>query len=149
HKTSQSSVLYSTENLSCEMSLRGELEGQEEEVTVFAGSSARDVSHARRLWSSVSLPPPLELRPAAAAHVRQRLPVFRPRSSGPAERPQSRRRQEEEVAVRRSQVLDLLRRQRELQLCRERRSTRGGADSMEEEEEKNEEKELVRQLQQR
>ncbi|XP_023813025.1 UPF0722 protein C11orf88 homolog [Oryzias latipes] len=138
------------------MSLRGELEGQEEEVTVFAGSSARDVSHARRLWSSVSLPPPLELRPAAAAHVRQRLPVFRPRSSGPAERPQSRRRQEErrrceeEVAVRRSQIPDLLRRQRELQLCRERRSTRGGADSMEEEEEEEEEeKELVRQLQQR
>uniref|UniRef100_A0A3P9HLX3 Cilia- and flagella-associated protein HOATZ n=1 Tax=Oryzias latipes TaxID=8090 RepID=A0A3P9HLX3_ORYLA len=122
-----------------------------DEVTVFAGSSARDVSHARRLWSSVSLPPPLELRPAGA-DVRQRLPVFRPRSSGPAERPQSRRRQEErrrceeEVAVRRSQVLDLLRRQRELQLCRERRSTRGGADSMEkeEEEEKNEEKELWR-----
>uniref|UniRef100_A0A3B3C473 Cilia- and flagella-associated protein HOATZ n=1 Tax=Oryzias melastigma TaxID=30732 RepID=A0A3B3C473_ORYME len=132
---------------------------EHEEVTVFSGSSAADASHARRLWSSASLPPPLELRPAAA-DVRQRLPVSRPRRSGPAaapgaaERPQSaaavRRRQEErrryeEAAVRRSQILDLLRRQRERRMQKEVQVWRERRSSPREEEE--EEEELVRQLQ--
>ncbi|KAF0033213.1 hypothetical protein F2P81_015503 [Scophthalmus maximus] len=43
-------------------------------VTVFDGSAPEDVSHARRLWSSVSLLPPLEAR-LVAADVRQRLPT--------------------------------------------------------------------------
>ncbi|KAK9517502.1 hypothetical protein VZT92_022869 [Zoarces viviparus] len=55
-------------------------------LTVFEGSSSGDVSHARLLWSSLSLLPPLESR-LVSADTRQRLPVSRPQrsssSSGP------------------------------------------------------------------
>ncbi|KAK9517506.1 hypothetical protein VZT92_022873 [Zoarces viviparus] len=59
-------------------------------LTVFEGSSSGDVSHARLLWSSLSLLPPLESRLVSrlvSADTRQRLPVSRPQrsssSSGP------------------------------------------------------------------
>ncbi|KAL0995003.1 hypothetical protein UPYG_G00130520 [Umbra pygmaea] len=42
--------------------------------TVFDGSSLQDVSHAKQLWASLSLLPPLESR-LVSADIRQRLPV--------------------------------------------------------------------------
>ncbi|KAM9439136.1 cilia- and flagella-associated protein HOATZ [Salvelinus alpinus] len=42
--------------------------------TVFDGSSPEDVSHAKQLWTSLSLLPPLESR-LVNADIRQRLPI--------------------------------------------------------------------------
>lgn len=105
---------------------------------VFDGSSPADVSHARKLWSSVSLLPPLESR-LQSADIRQRLPVSRPQRdctvAGPTPKRSSpephgvlqRRREEEEeerrryvaVADRRREILALLRRQREQRIHEE------------------------------
>ncbi|KAG8006552.1 UPF0722 protein C11orf88-like protein [Nibea albiflora] len=105
--------------------------------TVFDGSSPEDVSHARQLWSSLSLLPPLESR-LVSADIRQRLPVSRPqqRSStaaataaalGPIKPPSGpalRQRQEERqryaiMADQRREILALLRRQREQRIQKE------------------------------
>ncbi|XP_068605793.1 cilia- and flagella-associated protein HOATZ [Brachionichthys hirsutus] len=103
---------------------------------VFDGSSPDDVSHARQLWSSLSLLPPQESR-LVSADVRQRLPVSRPQRGGtaaaPAPGPPSvdspRQRREERqryeaMADRRKEILALLRRQREQRIQKE--LTRGG-----------------------
>ncbi|KAM9843902.1 cilia- and flagella-associated protein HOATZ [Aulostomus maculatus] len=52
----------------------------EEHFTMFAGSCPEDVSHARLLWKSLSLPPPQESR-LVSLDIRQRLPVSRPQGS--------------------------------------------------------------------
>lgn len=129
--------------------MSGQAEPPEQEdfdqlFTVFDGSSPEDVSHARQLWSSLSLLPPLESR-LVSADIRQRLPVSRPqrrrRSStaaaaaaapaGPrhsAPQPPSvaalRQRREERqryaaMAEQRREILALLRRQREQRVRRE------------------------------
>lgn len=104
--------------------------------TVFDGSSPEDVSHARQLWSSLSLLPPLESR-LVSADIRQRLPVSRPQRSSAASAPGPRRstqeppsvpalrqRQEERrryvaMADQRREILALLRRQREQRIQKE------------------------------
>lgn len=100
--------------------------------TVFDGSSPEDVSHARQLWSSLSLLPPQESR-LVSADIRQRLPMSRPQrsSTGPktsAPQPPSvpvlRQRQEERqrylnMADQRREILALLRRQREQRIQKE------------------------------
>ncbi|XP_018540178.1 cilia- and flagella-associated protein HOATZ [Lates calcarifer] len=109
--------------------------------TVFDGSSPEDVSHARQLWSSLSLLPPLESR-LVSADIRQRLPVSRPQqqqqqrsgtaaASGPRASaleplsvPALRQRQEERqryaaMADQRREILALLRRQREQRIQKE------------------------------
>lgn len=104
---------------------------------VFDGSSQADVSHARLLWSSVSLLPPQESR-LQSADIRQRLPVSRPQRdstvagptpirSSPEPHGVLRRRWEEEeerrryvaMADRRREILALLRRQREQRIHEE------------------------------
>ncbi|KAK7877589.1 hypothetical protein WMY93_031705 [Mugilogobius chulae] len=104
-------------------------------VTVFEGSSPEDVSHAKRLWSSLSLLPPQESR-LVSADIRQRLPVSRPQqrstaaSSGPVTEPQimvtarekqrlDERRRYEAMAENRRQILGLLRKQREQRIQKE------------------------------
>nr|XP_040047333.1 cilia- and flagella-associated protein HOATZ [Gasterosteus aculeatus aculeatus] len=111
--------------------VRGDLEPF---FTVFDGSSPADASHARLLWSSLSLLPPLESR-LVSADVRQRLPVSRPQrrsggtgpegaappptpSSEPALRLEERRRYAA-MADQRRETLARLRRQREQRLRRE------------------------------
>ncbi|KAG7219368.1 hypothetical protein INR49_019074 [Caranx melampygus] len=108
--------------------------------TVFDGSSPEDVSHARQLWSSLSLMPPLESR-LVSADIRQRLPVSRPQRSStaaaaaaaeppkprapePPSVPALRQRQEERqryaaMADQRKEILALLRRQREQRIQKE------------------------------
>ncbi|KAK5884518.1 hypothetical protein CesoFtcFv8_018331 [Champsocephalus esox] len=103
--------------------------------TVFDGSSPEDVSHARQLWSSLSLLPPLESR-LVSADIRQRLPVSRPqrsssagpKPSAPAPQPPSvsalRQRREEKqryaaMADQRREILTLLSRQREHRIQKE------------------------------
>lgn len=105
--------------------------------TVFDGSSPEDVSHARQLWSSLSLMPPLESR-LVSADIRQRLPVSRPQRSStaaaaepakhrvpePPSVPSLRQRQEERqryaaMADQRKEILALLRRQREQRIQKE------------------------------
>lgn len=115
--------------------LTGNMSVQEFErlYTVFDGSSPEDVSHARRLWSSLSLLPPLESR-LVSADIRQRLPVSRPQRSGASAakagaaealgEPCLRQRQEERrryaaMAEQRREILALLRRQREQRIQRE------------------------------
>lgn len=101
--------------------------------TVFDGSSPEDVSHARQLWSSLSLLPPLESR-LVSADIRQRLPVSRPQRSStagpkliapvPPSVPALRQRQEERqryvaMADQRREILALLGRQREQRIQKE------------------------------
>ncbi|KAG7505037.1 hypothetical protein JOB18_021739 [Solea senegalensis] len=92
-------------------------------LTVFEGSAPDDVSHARRLWSALSLLPPLESR-LVSADIRQRLPVCRPQRgrasapvpqsvSAPVRQRQEERRRYEAMAEQRREILALLRRQRE------------------------------------
>lgn len=102
----------------------------EQFFTVFDGSSPEDVSHARQLWSSLSLLPPLESR-LVSADIRQRLPVSRPQRSSakpaaaePPGVPALQQRQEERqryVAMgdQRREILALLRRQREQRIQKE------------------------------
>lgn len=99
-------------------------------LIVFDGSSPAEVSHARQLWRSMILLPPLESR-LLAAEIRQRLPVSRPQRPAPkpgtAEPPAApalRQRREERqrfaaMAERRREILALLRRQREQRIQRE------------------------------
>ncbi|XP_031174622.1 protein Hoatz homolog [Sander lucioperca] len=102
--------------------------------TVFDGSSPEDVSHARQLWSSLSLLPPLESR-LVSADIRQRLPVSRTQhhfqnimSKHPVPQPPSvpalRQRREERqryvaMADQRREILALLGRQREQRIQKE------------------------------
>ncbi|CAL8275193.1 unnamed protein product [Lota lota] len=107
-------------------------------LTVFEGSSPGDVSHAKRLWGSVSLLPPLESC-LISSDIRQRLPVARssgsrtsagpgatcpgkPRSGGGQEEKEEeveRRRRCESMALRREEILGLLWSQRERRLRKE------------------------------
>lgn len=121
------------------MSAQSESLEEEKYLTVFEGSSPEDVSHARRLWSSLSLLPPQESR-LVSADIRQRLPVSRPQRStatGPSvsvpeppalalarqrERQEERRRYEAMAETRR-EILGLLRRQREQRIQKELLST--------------------------
>ncbi|KAL3053258.1 UPF0722 protein C11orf88 homolog [Trematomus bernacchii] len=117
------------------MSASVEQEDLDKCFTVFDGSSPEDVSHARQLWSSLSLLPPLESR-LVSADIRQRLPVFRPqrsssagpKPSAPAPQPPSvsalRQRREERqryaaMADQRREILTLLSRQREQRIQKE------------------------------
>ncbi|XP_067471685.1 cilia- and flagella-associated protein HOATZ [Thunnus thynnus] len=100
--------------------------------TVFDGSSPEDVSHARQLWSSLSLLPLQESR-LVSADIHQRLPVSRPQPSSngpnpsapqPPSVPAARQRQEERrrylsMADQRREILALLRRQREQRIQKE------------------------------
>lgn len=106
--------------------------------TVFDGSSPEDVSHARQLWTSLSLLPPQESR-LVSADIRQRLPVSRPQPSGstgtgtgpkpstlpgPPSVAALRQREEERqryrsMADQRREILALLRRQREQRIQKE------------------------------
>ncbi|KAK9534534.1 hypothetical protein VZT92_006974 [Zoarces viviparus] len=100
-------------------------------LTVFEGSSPGDVSHARLLWSSLSLTPPLESR-LVSADIRQRLPVSRAQrssSTGPKQ-PQpggehallqrlEERQRYAAMADQRRETMALLRRQREQRIRRE------------------------------
>lgn len=134
-------------------------------LTVFDGSSPEDASHARRLWSSLSLLPPQESR-LVSADIRQRLPVSRPQRSGSSRTPgglltgpapgpgvqvQEERERYRAQAEQRREILALLQRQRELRIRKElvseavkpaRRVRRP-----QEEEEIRRDRELVRQLQ--
>ncbi|XP_076609068.1 cilia- and flagella-associated protein HOATZ [Chaetodon auriga] len=115
------------------MSAAPEQEDFEKTFAVFDGSSPEDVSHARQLWSSLSLPTPLESR-LVSADIRQRLPVSRPQRSSPAAAPgprapppsvpalrqrQEERRRYEAMADQRREILALLRRQRERRIQKE------------------------------
>ncbi|XP_041813862.1 cilia- and flagella-associated protein HOATZ [Chelmon rostratus] len=117
------------------MSEAPEQEDFEKLHTVFDGSSPEDVSHARQLWSSLSLLPPLESR-LVSADIRQRLPVSRPQRSAaaaaapglcaplPPRVPALRQRQEERqryaaMADQRREILALLGRQRERRIQKE------------------------------
>lgn len=100
--------------------------------TVFDGSSREDVSHARQLWSSLSLLPPQESR-IVSADTRQRLPAQRNDNSAAESKPSApeplsvsahRQRQEERqrylsMADQRREILALLRRQREQRIQKE------------------------------
>ncbi|XP_057716893.1 cilia- and flagella-associated protein HOATZ [Corythoichthys intestinalis] len=100
-------------------------------LTVFSGSSPEDVSHARRLWSSLCMPSPLESR-LVSADIPQRLPVSRPERIIQPEPPRTdvhnlfaaQQRQEERqkymgMAAQRKETLALLRRQREQRIQKE------------------------------
>ncbi|XP_069381041.1 cilia- and flagella-associated protein HOATZ [Paralichthys olivaceus] len=102
--------------------------------TVFDGSAPEDVSHARQLWSSMSLLPPLESR-LLSVDIRQRLPVSQrgrsaaagPRTSTASEtlsvpalwQRREERQRYEAMAEQRREILALLRRQREQRIQRE------------------------------
>ncbi|XP_064813845.1 cilia- and flagella-associated protein HOATZ-like isoform X1 [Oncorhynchus masou masou] len=111
--------------------------------TVFDGSSPEDVSHAKQLWTSLSLLPPLESR-LVNADIRQRLPIARtnhetllvvdtnaalkPSSSDHRERLQEvrhqKQRQEErqrymDMARRREDIINMLHQQRQKRIQRE------------------------------
>ncbi|KAM4531571.1 cilia- and flagella-associated protein HOATZ [Odontesthes bonariensis] len=117
------------------MSLQTEAPEEEEFdqlFTVFEGSSPEDVSHARQLWSSLSLLPPLESR-LVSADVRQRLPVSRPQRRSAAAVPgapeppagsslrqrREERRRYEAMADQRKEILALLGRQRQQRIQKE------------------------------
>lgn len=97
---------------------------------VFDGSSPAEMSHARQLWSSVVLLPPVEYR-LVLADIRQKLPVSRPQRAAPkppttepATAAALKQRREERqryaaMADRRRESLALLRRQREQRIQRE------------------------------
>ncbi|XP_020781625.1 cilia- and flagella-associated protein HOATZ [Boleophthalmus pectinirostris] len=110
----------------------------EKYLTVFEGSSPEDVSHARQLWSSLSLLPPQESR-LVSADIRQRLPVSRPQQrrstaiAGPSvsvpepaslvtareKQRREERRKYEAMAENRRQILELLKKQREQRIQKE------------------------------
>ncbi|KAM9391634.1 cilia- and flagella-associated protein HOATZ [Pholidichthys leucotaenia] len=147
-----------------------EQEDLDQFFTVFEGSSPENVSHARQLWRSLSLLPPLESR-LVSTHIRQRLPVSGPpRSSASAvagpqppapeltSLPDLRQRQEERrrymaMADQRKEILALLRRQREQRIQKEllsracKREGKVGKEKKVEEEDSEMDKELVRELQ--
>lgn len=101
--------------------------------TVFEGSSPEDISHARQLWSSLSLLPPQESR-LVSADIHQRLPVSRPQRGGtagprrsapePPSLPALRQMEEERrrymaMAEQRREILALLKRHRENRVRKE------------------------------
>ncbi|XP_077590044.1 cilia- and flagella-associated protein HOATZ [Stigmatopora nigra] len=107
------------------------LEASNLALTVFSGSSPEDVSHARRLWSSLCMPTPLESR-LVSADIPQRLPVSRPeRIVQPepvradmqnlfvAQQRQEERQKYMAMAAQRKETLALLRRQREQRIQKE------------------------------
>lgn len=115
------------------MSARPGPPGSPDLLTVFEGSSPEDVSHARQLWSSLSLLPPQESR-LVSGNISQRLPMSRSQRVGVAApshlapEPPSvaslRQRQQERqryvlMADRRREILELLRRQRERRVRKE------------------------------
>lgn len=105
-------------------------------LTVFEGSCPEDVSHARQLWSSLSLLPPQESR-LVSGNISQRLPLSRPQprsstmaaagsqlSAEPPSVASLRQRQQERqryvlMADQRKEILELLRRQRERRIQKE------------------------------
>lgn len=100
-------------------------------VTVFEGSPPEDVSHARQLWSSLSLLPPQESR-LVSGNISQRLPLSRPQarssttqlSAEPPSVASLQQRQQERqryvlLADQRKEILELLRRQRERRIQKE------------------------------
>lgn len=106
----------------------------DQHLIVFAGSSPEDVSHAKQLWSSLSLQPPLESRLVVSADIRQRLPVVRshrdttagPKTSStePLSVPPPRQRQEERqrylaMGDQRKEIVALLRKRREERIHKE------------------------------
>ncbi|XP_005803249.1 UPF0722 protein C11orf88 homolog isoform X1 [Xiphophorus maculatus] len=107
-------------------------EGQADDLlTVFEGSSAEDGSHARQLWKSMTLLPPLESR-LASADIRQRLPVARPRRRGTSNvanpvpltvcserQREDERRRYQAMADQRKEVMALLGRQRQQRIQKE------------------------------
>ncbi|XP_071750380.1 cilia- and flagella-associated protein HOATZ [Centroberyx gerrardi] len=138
---------------------------------VFDGSSPEDVSHAKQLWSSLSLHPPLESR-LVSADIRQRLPVARPHRrtrtgprtaspEPPSAPPPSRQRQEERqrylaMADQRREILGLLRRQREQRIQKElvslahkpnMKDSRGKEEKQQKPSDQEMDKEIVKQLQ--
>ncbi|XP_075999297.1 cilia- and flagella-associated protein HOATZ [Genypterus blacodes] len=106
----------------------------ETDFLVFDGSSVEDVSHAKQLWNSLSLQPPLESR-LVSADIRQRLPVSRlrrgstgaqPKRSAPEPprfSPAWQRQEERErylaMADQRREILAMVRRQREQRIQKE------------------------------
>ena len=110
--------------------------------TVFDGSSPEDVSHARRLWSSLSLLPPLESR-LESADIRQRLPVSRPQRTGP-KHPEPRQRQDDREGDRQRCVSMS---QRRTELHRESRGPRGSGKEKMLKHQKPSDSEMDRQLQ--
>lgn len=115
------------------MSVRPGPPGPPDLLTVFEGSSPEDVSHARQLWSSLSLLPPQESR-LVSGNISQRLPMSRSQRASAAApshlspEPPSvsalRQRQQERqryvlMADRRREILELLRRQREQRVQKE------------------------------
>ncbi|XP_054464219.1 cilia- and flagella-associated protein HOATZ [Anoplopoma fimbria] len=111
---------------------RPDQEHFEKLFTVFDCSPPDDVSHARLLWSSLSLLPPLESR-LVSSDIRQRLPVSRPQrtttttttTTGPKQpslepglRLEERRRYAA-MADQRRETMALLRRQREQRMQKE------------------------------
>ncbi|XP_038161576.1 cilia- and flagella-associated protein HOATZ [Cyprinodon tularosa] len=133
------------------MALQSDGEGQLNQPSiVFEGSSPEDVSHARRLWSSLSLLPLPESR-LVSADARQSLPVVSRHllgtSSGPLTGPSGVQREEER---RRYEAMD---HQRKDILLRAQKETLSAADKPEgkpqeppEDPETKVEKELIRQL---
>lgn len=104
--------------------------------TVFDGSSSEDVFHAKLLWNSLSLLPPLESR-LVSSDIRQRLPVARPPDTSAAARkstsdprkslqdPNQQQRQEERqrymnMAKQKEEIMSLLRKHREQRIQKER-----------------------------
>uniref|UniRef100_A0A3B3UFY9 Cilia- and flagella-associated protein HOATZ n=1 Tax=Poecilia latipinna TaxID=48699 RepID=A0A3B3UFY9_9TELE len=101
---------------------------------VFEGSSSEDGSHARQLWKSIALLPPLESR-LASADIRQRLPVARPQRRGTSHvddpvpltvcserQREDERRRYQAMADQKKEVMALLGRQRQQRIQRERLS---------------------------
>ncbi|KAM9784272.1 cilia- and flagella-associated protein HOATZ [Syngnathus typhle] len=97
----------------------------------FRGSSPEDVTHARKLWSSLCMPTPLESR-LVAAGIPQRLPLSRPERTGhpeprradPPNQDAAQQREDERqrymaMAAQRKETLALLRRQREQRIQKE------------------------------
>ncbi|KAF7649525.1 hypothetical protein LDENG_00140130 [Lucifuga dentata] len=156
--------------MSSQASILPDQEEFDKNFIVFDGSSPEDVSHAKQLWNSLSLQPPLESR-LVSADIRQRLPVSRPQRCSTTAGPKpsdpeplrfhpDRQREEERqrylsMADQRMEILALLRRQREQRIRKElvslackpkRKSSREKMEGQEPSELKMD-KELVKQLQ--
>uniref|UniRef100_A0A8C6S8J5 Cilia- and flagella-associated protein HOATZ n=1 Tax=Neogobius melanostomus TaxID=47308 RepID=A0A8C6S8J5_9GOBI len=123
-----------------QMSARSEsledLADVEKYLIVFEGSSREDVSHARQLWSSLSLLPPQESR-LVSGDIHQRLPVSRPQQQQQQQKStvsvpeplslvtarekerRDERRKYEAMAENRREILELLRKQREQRIQKE------------------------------
>ncbi|XP_007565091.1 cilia- and flagella-associated protein HOATZ [Poecilia latipinna] len=117
------------------MAQKSTQDGQVDDLfIVFEGSSSEDGSHARQLWKSIALLPPLESR-LASADIRQRLPVARPQRRGTSHvddpvpltvcserQREDERRRYQAMADQKKEVMALLGRQRQQRIQRERLS---------------------------